>query len=149
MLGRSLVSLAIAAILALQLMATFDLFPRAVSRPSHLFWPFLDYPMYRFARYEGSVIERYRVFAATSDGMEVEVMPADFGLNFRRFRDVAVAAIRAGDTARLTAFADLYAERTGQQLMAVRVERHGHVLTRNGLQAVEPVTLAAMRLGSQ
>ena len=146
---KYVVSLVIAAVLALQLTATFDLFPRILSRPSHLFWPFLDYPMYRAARYEGSVIERYRVFAATDDGTEVELMPSDFSLNFRKFRDIAVAAIRAGDTQRVTAFAELYRARTGRQLVGVRVERHGDVLTRQGLQLFTPVTVADLRLRSQ
>ena len=59
-------SLVIALVLTLQILATFDLFPRLLSRPSYLFWPFLDYPMYRSPRYEASVIEHYRVLATTS-----------------------------------------------------------------------------------
>ena len=82
---RAAVSIVIALVLTLQILATFDLFPRLLSRPSYLFWPFLDYPMYRSPRYEASVIEHYRVLATTTEGGEVEVLPADVALNFRKF----------------------------------------------------------------
>jgi hypothetical protein len=138
------VSLVIAAVLMLQILATFDLFPRLLSRPSYLFWPFLDYPMYRSPRYEASVIERYRVLATTSDGGEVEVVPADVALNFRKFRDIVITGIRTGDTSRVAAFAELYRSRTGRQLVSMRVERDGHVLTRHGLEPAARVNVATM-----
>src|SRR5437667_6308265 len=107
------VSVVIAVVLMLQFAATFDLFPRLVSRPSHLFWPFVNYPMYRAAHYEGAVIERYRVFGRAADGSEVEVAPSDLGLNFRKFQDVAVAALLRRDVPRVSAFAEMYRVRMG------------------------------------
>ncbi len=136
---RVVVSLAIAAVLMLQIAATFDLFPRLVSRPSHVFWPFTDYPMYRYARLEGAVIERYRVLGQRQDGSEVEVTPGDLGLNFRKFRDIVVAALRGADRPRVAAFAEIYKTRTGTPLVQMRVERHGDVLTRDGLRPATPV----------
>jgi hypothetical protein len=53
-----MVSLVITVVLILQFAATFDLFPLFLSRPSHVFWPIMNYPMYRYAHYEGSVIAR-------------------------------------------------------------------------------------------
>jgi hypothetical protein len=144
-----LVSLVIAVVLTLQVAATFDLFPRLVSRPSYLFWPFLDYPMYRSARYEGSVIERYRVLGRLADGSEVEVSPGDLGLSFRKFRDILVAAIRGADRPRVAAFAELYRIRTGTRLIAMRAERHGETLTRDGLRPAPPVQLPAVSLQTQ
>jgi hypothetical protein len=138
------VSIVIALVLMLQILATFDLFPRLVSRPSYLFWPFLDYPMYRSPRYEGSVIEHYRVLATTTDGGEVEVVPADVALSFRKFRDTLITGIRTGDTSRVAAFAELYRSRTGRQLVSVRVQRDGQVLTRHGLERAAPVNVATM-----
>jgi hypothetical protein len=140
------VSLVIAAVLMLQILATFDLFPRLLSRPSYLFWPFLDYPMYRSPRHEASVIEHYRVLATTSAGGEVEVVPADMALNFRKFRDILIAGIRQGDTPRVAAFAELYRSRTGRQLVSMRVVRDGHVLTRDGLEQAARVDVATMSL---
>jgi hypothetical protein len=95
------VSLVIAIVLMLQLVATFNLFPLFLSRPSHLLWPFMDYPMYRSARYEGSLMEWYRVLGRRADGSEIEVTPDDVGLNVRRFRDVLIAAIRGADMPRV------------------------------------------------
>jgi hypothetical protein len=143
------VSLVIAVVLMVQLAATFDLFPRFLSRPSHLFWPFMDYPMYRYARYEGSVIERYRVFGRRADGSEAEVTPGDLGLNFRRFRDIFVAALRGADMPRVIAFAEVYRVRQGTRLVEMRVERHGDILTRDGLLPAPPVQLAAVSLQPQ
>lgn len=144
--ATGVVSIVIAVVLLLQFTATFDLFPRLVARPSSLFWPFTDYPMYRYARYEGSIIEEFRLFGQRTDGREVEIAPADLGLNFRKWRDLVVNAVRSGDTAQAARFAELYRSRTGTRLVAMRLERSGHALTRNGLQAVEPVQLAFMRV---
>ena len=141
------VSLVIAVILTLQFAASFDLFPRLVSRPSSLFWPFLNYPMYRGAHYEGAVIERYRVFGRAADGTEVEVTPGDLGLNFRKFQDLPVAALLRYDAPRVAAFAEIYRARMGTRLVAMRVERHGDILTRHGLQPGQPVQLPAVSVG--
>jgi hypothetical protein len=140
------VSVVIAAILMLQFAATFDLY-RFVARPSHVLWPFMNYPMYRGAHYEGAVLARYRVFGTTADGSEIEVTPSDLGLNFRKFQDIVVEALRRGDVARVAAFAEIYRARVGMRLVRMRVERHGHVLTRDGLQVAPPVNLAAVALG--
>jgi hypothetical protein len=140
------VSVVIAVMLTLQFAATFDLYPRFVSRPSHLLWPFMNYPMYRGAHYEGAVLARYRVFGETADGSEVEVTPTDLGLNFRKFQDIVVDALRRHDIARVAAFAELYRARLGTRLVAMRVEQHGHILTRDGLHPVPPVRLAAVAL---
>jgi hypothetical protein len=139
------VSVVIAVILLLQVAATFDLY-RFASRPSHLLWPFMDYPMYRGAHYEGAVLARYRVFGKTADGAEVEVTAGDLGLNFRRFQDIVVDALRHGDTARVAPFADHYRGRLGIRLVAMRVERHGDILTRDGLRPAPPVQFTAVAL---
>jgi hypothetical protein len=141
-----IVSVVIAVILMLQLAAGFDLYPRFVSRPSHLLWPFMNYPMYRGAHHEGDVIARYRVFGQAAAGFEVEVTPSDLGLNFRKFQDIVVDAVRRRDVARVAPFAELYRTRSGTRLVAMRVERQGDILTRHGLQAAPPVQLAAVAL---
>ena len=143
------VSLVIAVALTLQFTATFDLFPRFLSRPSHVFWPFVNYPMYRFAHYEGDVIPRYRVFGRTADDSEVEVTSDDLGLNFRKFQDLVVAALRRGETPSVAKFAEIYRVRVGRRLVAMRLERHGQILTRDGLQAAQPIQLAAVSLHAQ
>jgi len=143
--SQAAVSIVVALVLTLQILATFDLFPRLLSRPSSQFWPFLDYPMYRAPRYEASVIEHYRVLATTTDGGgEVEVLPTDVALNFRKFRDILITGIRTGDTSRVAAFAELYRLRTGRELLSVRVIRDGRVLTRHGLEPAAPVDVATM-----
>jgi len=140
------VSIVIAVVLLLQLVATFDMYPRLVSRQSHLFWPFMDYPMYRYPRYEGTVIERYRVLGRATDGSQVDVTPEDLGLNDRRFRDVLIAAVRQRDMSRAAAFAELYKVRTGIQLVGMRVERYGDILTRDGLKPGPSVQVAEISL---
>jgi hypothetical protein len=140
------VSVVIAVVLMLQLAATFDLYPRFLSRPSHLFWPFMDYPMYRYARYEGSIIERHRVVGRRPDGSEVEVTAADLGLNFRRFQEIVVRALRGGDRPTTAAFAEIYRARMGTRLVAMRLERHGDILTRDGLQPAQPIEVATVSL---
>jgi len=87
-----LLSLVIAAVLVLQTAASFDIFPKLFSRPSYVLWPFMNYPMYRTAHYEGTVIARFHVLGQTAERVEVELTPEDFGLNFRKFQDIAIPA---------------------------------------------------------
>ena len=141
-----LASAVIAAVLLMQALATFDLYPTLLSRPSSQFWPFTDYPMYRYARYEGTTIEWYRVLAQRHDGSEVEVTPEDLGLNFRKFRDFVVTAMRINDVQTITRFADLYASRTGTRLASVRLERSGVILARDGLYPAPLVYTPAIAL---
>ena len=143
------VSFVISVILTLQLAASFDLFPRFLSRPSHFLWPVMNYPMYSSAHYEGAVIARYRVFGRTADGSEVQVTADDLGLNFRKFQDLTIAPLRDRDVRRAAAFAEIYRVRMGTRLVAMRLERDGYVLTRDGLQPAPPVRLSAVLLQAQ
>jgi hypothetical protein len=141
-----LVSLVIAVVLVLQAAASFDVLPKLFSRPSYVLWPFMTYPMYRSAHYEGTLIERFRVVGQTVAGAEVELTPIDFGLNFRKFQDIAVPAVRSRDMPQVAMFAEIYRVKSGIRLVAIRLERHGHVLTRDGLRPAQPVQLAAVSL---
>jgi hypothetical protein len=143
----ALVSAVIVAVLVLQAVATFDLFPRLLGRPSSYFWPFLDYPMYRRAHYEGETIEVYRVVGLLEGGGETVIEPADLGLSFWKFRDGFVWAIRQRDGARLAVYAEHYRARAGRRLAALRLERAGHRVTRAGIEAVAPETLLTVDLG--
>jgi hypothetical protein len=109
----------------------------------------MDYPMYRSARYEGSLMEWYRVLGRKADGSEIEVTPDDLGLNFRRFRDVVIAAIRGADMPRVAALAEIYRVRTGTRLAAIRLEQQGYILTREGLRPAPTTRLAEISLSTQ
>ncbi|PYQ82779.1 MAG: hypothetical protein DMG01_00300 [Acidobacteria bacterium] len=109
----------------------------------------MNYPMYSSAHYEGAVIARYRVFGRTADGPEVQVTADDLGLNFRKFQDLTIAALRDRDVRRAAAFAEIYRVRMGTRLVAMRLERDGYVLTRDGLQPAPPVRLSAVLLQAQ
>jgi hypothetical protein len=139
-------SFVIAVVLTLQFAAAFDFFPLLLSRSSNSFWPFISYPMYRSAHYEGAVLPRFRVFGRTLAGSDVEITPPDLGLNLRKFQDIFVAALRQPDMPLVDAFAEIYRRRTGMRLIAIRLERHGQVLTRDGLQAAPAVQLAVLSL---
>ena len=81
--------------------------------------------------------------------LELRVAPSDLGLNFRKFQDVAVAALLRRDVPRVSAFAEMYRVRMGTRLVAMRVERHGDILTRDGLQPAPPMQLPAVSLQAQ
>jgi hypothetical protein len=141
-----LLSLVIAAVLVLQTAASFDIFPKLFSRPSYVLWPFMNYPMYRTAHYEGTVIARFHVLGQTAERVEVELTPEDFGLNFRKFQDIAIPAIRRRDVAQVAMFAEIYREKSGNRLVGIRVEQHGDILTRDGLRPAPPAELATVSL---
>ena len=143
-----LVSAVIVAVLLMQTLATFDIFPAILARPSSQFWPFTDYPMYRYARYEGATIEWYRVLATQADGHEIEVTPEDLGLNFRKFRDFVVTSVRINDLETVRRFAELYADRNGTRLDSIRLERSGVILERDGLYPAPLTHTPAIKLPS-
>jgi hypothetical protein len=114
---RFAISVLIAAVLGLQLLA-------GLGKRAKEWWPFLEYPMYRTARSRGEEIPRYVLHGVQADSSEIELSPADFGLNPQKFRKDLVGAVLKGDEEAVGRFADIYAERTGGMTFAgLRLER--------------------------
>ncbi len=134
-------------LLIAQAAASFRAVPRLGPWPSWYFWPFLDYPMYSEAHYEGDAIEQYVVFATFDDGTEAPVRREELGLSFWKFRDGLVYALRHGDRRQLDAYLELFRRRHARLPAALRLEDHPVVISRGGILPAPRKVLKTVTLG--
>ena len=104
-------------------------------------WPFLDYPMYKKAHYEGEAVNRYVVFGVFADASESRILPEDLDLDFWKFEYGPVQMLRRGDATALQPYAELYNARQNKKLVALRVEDHPLILSEEGVLTVAPLQL--------
>ncbi len=127
--GKVLASLVIVGVLGLQGLAGFS----GNWRFSSYYWPFLSYPMYRFAHYVGDRIDvRFPVFFTLEDGRELEVFPEDLGLDYWKFMRNFKSAIQNEDAQMLDVYIREYQRRTGHRVVHLRLENYPLVLSSDG-----------------
>lgn len=76
-------------------------------------WPFLDFNMYVAAHYEGEEVSRYRVYGRDAAGQRQEILPQDFGLEWRDFKRQVIRPLRDRDHAGVGEVARRYTAATG------------------------------------
>lgn len=128
--ARLLVSFLIALVLLVQTVAGF----RIVDGWSalHRLWPFLHYPMYSRAYAESDAVERRVLVGVLADGTDRAIRPGDLGLLSFWFLHGPVAAVQRGDITAVRHYIRRLEARTGQPLVAVRVEVHPLIVDRRG-----------------
>ena len=109
-------------------------------------WPFLDYPMYGRARYEGEAVTRYVVFGIFSDASETRILPEDLDLDFWKFEYGPVQMIRRGDAESLKPYAQHYNARQNKELVKFRLENHPFTLSDQGVRVEERQVLNSVSL---
>ena len=112
-------------------------------------WPFIAYPMYKTAHFEGErLLHEYKVFATHANSSEDLISAGD--VPFWIFKFKMVDGLTNGDRASVQPLVAAYCERTGKEVIAVRVEDTGLELTRNGIvRGLPPKTLAKMQIGCE
>ena len=144
---KPIVSLAIVTILGLQVFAGFF-------NPSVLGFPFVAYPMYRAAHYDGDrILYDTVVYAVDENGQEAQLRPEDAGLSwwlFRRYVVNPMLRIGGWERDRPTAASapqhaidewmtsvrmavDAYCQRTGRRVVRLRMEDLGIAVGREGM----------------
>lgn len=103
------------------------------------FWPFVSYPMYNAAHFEGESINQYRLIGISGQD-EIEIGPYDLGMNYFTFRRGAIRAMLDGNEAAMRQYASLYESRCGKTLKSFRLENRPLILTRQGPKPGEPQT---------
>jgi hypothetical protein len=126
-LGEPLVTVIIITILGLQVFAGFR-------DPAQWGWPFVAYPMYRGAHYEGERLRHdFTVYARLADGTKARVTPEDLGMHFWLFRANVVDSLYRQRLDLLQPVADLICGRTGQPVLGLELEDLGMAVSREGL----------------
>lgn len=138
-------SAVICGILGLQTLASFRIDVGPVER-SPWMYPFMDYPMYSWARAEGDSIHRYYLYAILPDSSETFVSAEDLGLDFWLYRSGPVRAARRRNTAELRVYAEEYERHHRRSVIGFRLENRPVLVTRDGAEPAEPFTVSSVLL---
>lgn len=135
----ALISVVIVTVLSLQALVGF-------SYTGVQTWPFMAYPMYRGAHYDGERLRYdFTVYAELDDSSEVVITPEDLGLSWWAFRENVVHALYRNDRAVVQGLIDAHCERTGQRIVGLRMEDLGRAVSRDGLvEGLPPEVVASM-----
>ena len=135
-----IISIWFAAILISQITISVVLFPlwQGISRT----WPFLDYPMFAPAHYEGERMPQLVVIGKRIDTQaayedEIEITSRDLGLGDWAF-SMFIRALLSDDQAAIREFVDTYEKKNSKQLAWLRVDDRGPLFEDGGLHAAEP-----------
>ena len=104
-------------------------------------WPFLTYPMYRIARYEGDQVIDYRIYAVFSDSTYSYVSPDDLKIGFWKYVDDLVSAVREGHVETITAYAHRIAEHQGEAPVKLRLGAKPWTLRHDGFEEEAEITI--------
>ena len=118
-------SLVIVAVLLAQGVATFGAF-------EHLGWPFVDYPMYREARYAGQSINRFTVVGTLADGTDVRLTPEDLHLSIFQYHGGLMPAMVGRDVQEVRTYLEPYRAAASAPLIRVRLENDPVYVTASG-----------------
>lgn len=110
-------------------------------------WPFLSYPMYRGAHYPGDRIERYRLFGLKADSQLVAITPESLGTGFWIWAGGLVEPLLRDEPGDI-ALVQRYQQRTGHEIVGLRLETHPLLLSAAGVEAGNPEVVRQVRLNA-
>lgn len=98
-------------------------------------WPFMDYPMYKEAYFEGNQIPVYRVVGILPDSTEVNIRRDDLGFTFTDFNKKVVYPFLEENTQMIEVWVQMYESKYNKEIVGVRLEYHPLILSKNGASA--------------
>lgn len=138
------ISLFIAACLVIQAVVSFGKSPGPFEYSPYQ-WPFIDYPMYSSAYYEGDEVSRLLLIGILPDSTKIEIVGEDLGLSFFPYLRGPIWAVLYNRPSAASLFRDIYAERHGVEVVGFEVLDQPVVITREGYHPGPPKTVASMR----
>lgn len=109
-------------------------------------WPFIDYPMYNYPKYEGDKLNQYFIFGILEDSTEVLIRPEDLGLNYWIFMYGFKESLRKGNDKDIKNFAKLYESRHNKKLLGLRFEDRPLVLSKERVVPGSPEVVKNIKL---
>lgn len=136
------ISCVIVAILGLQTFASFVTTGRWG-------WPFIAYPMYKTPHFEGErVLYDFEVYATHDDGSEALIDQGD--LPFWIYKLKLVNGLATDERGSVQPIVAAYCERTGKNVVEVRLQDMGVAVSRDGaVSGLPPQAIATMIIGCQ
>lgn len=137
------ISLFIAACLVVQAVASSGKRPGPFEYSPYQ-WPFIDYPMYSSAHYEGEEVSRLLLIGIRPDSTKIEIEPDDLGLTFFPYLRGPIRAVRDSSRSAASVFRDIFAERHGVEVVGFEVLDRPIMITRDGYHPGPPKTVASL-----
>ena len=111
---------------------------------SDRYFPFLWYPMYAKAHYEGERLDvGHKVYALTSDGVRHPVLAADLNIDFWRFERRFARPLRAGRADEIQGFLQTITKQY-PSIVSLEVDDYPMIITRDGPKPAPLRTVATL-----
>lgn len=109
-------------------------------------YPFLDYPMYAGARYEGVNINQYFLIGILEDGTEVTITSDDLNISRYDFLRNILPQIEKQNLQVIEKYVKIYEQKSHRNLINLRLENHPLVITRDGVNSSEKEVVVDLKL---
>ena len=110
------------------------------------YWPFVDYPMYRYPHYRGSPVDFFSVYAVHEDGTENLLTLETLDLSYWKFYSKVIKSINSNNPENLRPVAKYYEEKTGNRVKAFRLENRPLLVTEKGTVPGRPYVVQTVSL---
>lgn len=97
------------------------------------FYPFLDYPMYAGARYEGVKVNQYFLFGVLEDGTNIPITHKNLQISRYNLIRKIIPEIQEKNLSIIRKYVKIYEQNSQKNLVKLRLENHPLVITRKGI----------------
>lgn len=101
------------------------------------FFPFLDYPMYATARYEGVQIDEKFLYGFLESGTKVPITDEELEISRYQFLNKVIPRVQEKNDKAIEYYVGIYEKKYHKKLVKLQVENHPRVITRNGIKPGE------------
>lgn len=110
------------------------------------FYPFLDYPMYAGARYEGVKVNQHFLVGVLKDGKEVPITHKDLRISRYNLIRKIIPEIEEKNLKIIREYVKIYEQNSHKNLVELRLENHPLVITRKGVNPGETEVILDLRV---
>jgi hypothetical protein len=121
-----------------------SLCPRIPDDPA--FYPFLDYPMYAGAMYEGVQVDQYFLFGVLEDGTEIPISEQEIQISRYNFIRKILPKIQDQNLMIIQEYVKIYEKNSQKNLVKLRLENHPLVITREGVNPKEKIVIVDLKV---
>ncbi|VXD11798.1 hypothetical protein [Planktothrix paucivesiculata] len=109
-------------------------------------YPFLDYPMYAGARYEGTNVNQYFLFGVLEDGTEVAITNEDLQTSRYKFLRNILPEIEKKNPEIIQSYVKIYEQKSQKNLVKLRLENHPLIITRKSINPGDKIVTVDLEL---
>ncbi|OIP73052.1 MAG: hypothetical protein AUK43_01550 [Oscillatoriales cyanobacterium CG2_30_40_61] len=110
------------------------------------FYPFLDYPMYAGARYEGVKVNQYLLFGVLKNGTNIPITHKDLEIYRYNLLRKIIPEIQEKNLSIIQQYVKIYEQNSHKNLVKLRLENHPLVITRKGVNPGEKKVILDLKV---